>query len=241
MSFLKGLTKDDSIQEDGDYLGGGSRVLDTDVYDFTIDIAYLDTSKGGANSINFTFLNKEGKQLKQTLWVTSGTTKGCLNYYIDRNGKKRYLPGFTTADNIALLATGKDLASLSTQEKHIKVYNPDLNKEAPTPKQVIMDLVGKNITLGVVKNIRDKNIKNDSGEYVPSGETREENEIDKVFRYKDKLTVTEIKAESTEPNFYNKWKEKNQGEVFDKSSGSSPQTSTTAPTPDSKPRTSVFG
>jgi len=235
MSLFKNLKTDDSIQEAKDSLGGS--VLESGAYDMVIDMAYIDQSKGGAMSCNFTFKNSEGKSLRVTEWMTSGNEKGNLNYYVDKNGTKKYLPGFTTTNGICLLSVGTEISEMEPEEKVLNIYSPEAKKEVPTKKQVLMDLLGQEITLGIIKEVIDKTSKDASGNYVPTGETREQNVIDKVFRTVDKMTVAEIKAEA-DATFYEQWKEKNTGTVKNKAKGAgdAPKAATTA-----KKKPNLFG
>ena len=66
----------------------------------------------------------------------------------------------------------------------------------------------------------DKRQKNEStGEYKPTGETRDENVIEKVFHDPTKMTVVEARQGATEPVFYEKWLSKNKGQVRNKAKG----------------------
>ncbi len=80
--------------------------------------------------------------------------------------------------------------------------------------------MGADITLGIVKQLVDKTEKSTDASnnivYLPTGETRDQNEINKVFRTRDGLTVTEIRAALTEPAFKEQWLKRWQGEVHDK-------------------------
>lgn len=215
--MLDQLKTSEDIQDEVDSLG--SFILDSNLYDFAVDMVYLDQSKGGAISSNWIFKDAEGKTLRQQLWMTSGQAKGCLNYYVDKNDKKQYLPGFLQANGICQLSIGKEISELATEKKVVQVYDFELRKEVPTEKEVLTELIGAPITLGIIKQIVDKNVKNDDGEYVPSGDTREENVIDKVFRTKDGLTMAEIKAGVTEAEFKQKWADKNIGTVRNRAKG----------------------
>ena len=203
------------IQDSGDFLGG-SRTLDTGVFDFVIDMAYYDKSTGGAGSLTLSLKSKEGVELKQTLWIKSGNKKGNKIFYVDKKNNKRYLPGFEIADAIALLSVKKSILKVVPEIKTVMVYDFDEKKELPTQKEVLVELIGAEICLGVTKQIVDKNVDDGNGEWVPSGVTRTENEIQKVFRMKDGMTVTEIRAKATESVFKAKWLEKNEGNVIDK-------------------------
>lgn len=239
------LKEDSSIEQEKDRIGGGTYLLDSGVYDMVIDMAYIDTSKGGATSVNMHFKGQNGENLRQQFWVTSGKAKGCKNYYLDKDGKKQYLPGFNQANSISKLATGKPLAELDHATKTIKVYDFAARKEQPVDKEVLTELLGQPITLGVIRQTVDKNVKNAAGDYVASGETRDENEIDKAFRTSDKLTNAEIQAGETTPVFYDKWKEKNTGETRNKAKGPAAIDAAIpaigSGTPDTTPPKSLFG
>lgn len=236
MSILKSLNTA-GVNNEKDTLGGGSKFgpWESGVYDVVIDTAYMDASAGGAINVNFTFKTSDGKELRSTQYITSGEAKGRLPYFIDKNGEKQFLPGYNIANAICLLTLGEEITELDTETKVLSLYDYTARKEVPQQKEVIMDLLGKEVTLGVLNVIEDKNVKNDAGQYVPSGETRTINEIDKVFRTADKLTTAEIRAEQTEAEFYTKWAESNTGKVRNKSKGaaagnaSAPAAGTPAP------------
>lgn len=213
--------KDASIEQEKDTLGGGGFVWDTGLYDVVIDSVYMDQSKGGAYSLNFVFKTAEGKELRNTQYVTSGTAKGTRNYY-EKDGKKHYLPGFTAANDIAVAATGKELSGLEMEDKIVEIYDFDLKKKVPTTKPVFMEMIGKTFKLGVQKVKEYKNIKNDAGDYVPGPDIKEFNEVAKSFN-NEGLTSVEAKAGITEPEFVNKWLERNGADfVKDKTKGVTP-------------------
>lgn len=218
--MLDRLNSDETIVEEADTLGGGSTVLESDAYDLNIDLAYLSESKGGALSLVVDFKGKNKEKLTQVFWMTSGTAKGGKNYYIDKkSGDKRYLPGFSAANSLCRLVVGKEIGSLNTQKKVINKWNYDLKKMAPTEVDMFMDLLGLPVTVGVIKQVVDKTAITPGGTYEPTGETREENEVDKFFRTLDKLTATEIKAGATEASFFDSWVEKNKGVTRNKAKG----------------------
>jgi len=243
MSFLSNLKTDGTIKEQGDSLGGGF-VLDSGVYDMVVDMAYINLSAGGAYGLVCVFKSAEGKTLKQTFWMTGGTAKGQLNYYVDKDGNKQYLPGFSQANALALLTVGKEIAECEPEKKMVKAYNPDLKKEVPTEKDVLTEMIGQPIKLGVIKQIVDKTTKAPDGTYQPTGETREENDIDKIFHAETGCTVTELRNGQTEAGFLPKWEEKWKGEVKNRAKGVKdagkpgvPGTSATT----SAPKKSLFG
>ena len=219
MSALKNLTSDSSIANEKDSVGGGGFVLDSNCYPATITMAYVTKSDGGATGLVLKAKTLSNQEISQTLWMTSGTAKGAKNYY-EKDGQKNYLPGFIAANALSLLATGKELSELDTETKAVKVYNKVAKAEVPTKVEVAVDLIGKEVIIGLIKQTVDKTQKNEAtGVYEATGETREENEIDKFFRASDKMTTAEIRAQATEAGFYSTWESKWVGVVRNKAKG----------------------
>jgi hypothetical protein len=242
MNMLATLTTDTNIEDERDYLGG-SRVRESGLHPFTVALAYLEKSKGGALALNLTLKDGSG-EVRQQIWMTSGDAKGNKNYY-EKDGAKNYLPGFIQANALALLTTGKEISQLDTEDKVVNVYNFDAKGEVPTKVSMVMDLLGKEVLVGLVKQTVDKNIKDAAGNYVPSGETRDENEIDKLFRASDRKTTAEIRAQADTAVFADTWATKWTGQTKNKTSKSGG----TAGAPKAigglasggKPTTSLFG
>ena len=90
------------------------------------------------------------------------------------------------------------------EKKMVKVYDYDQKAEVPQEKEVLMDLVRGKLELGIQELTVDKTIKSDTGEYVPTGETRDINELSKVFT-EDGLTLVEKEAGATEAKFKAAW------------------------------------
>ncbi|MCA9911735.1 MAG: hypothetical protein KC496_00235 [Anaerolineae bacterium] len=218
MNMLATLTTENDIADERDVIGGNGP-LNSGAYKFTIQYAYIGKANSGALSLNISAKNEDGRDLRQTLWMTSGTEKGCKNYY-EKDGQKNYLPGFLHANAIALLTCGKEISQLDTEKKVINLYSYEAKVEVPTPVDMVMDLVGKEVIFGVIKQVVDKTAKNEAtGAYEPTGETREENEIDKVFRASDRKTTAEIRAKAEEATFIGSWTEKWEGKVRERAKG----------------------
>jgi hypothetical protein len=217
MAGLGALKNQDvEIKEDKDSVGG-SFLVESGAYMSTIKLAYMAKSKGGALALNVHLETEDGDTLRQQMWVTSGDAKGNKTFYVTKDGEKRFLPGYNVANALCLLVLGKEIGDLETETKVVNLYDFDAKKELPTKVEALVDLKGGKIIAGIIKEIVDKNIKNDAGVYVPGGETREQNELDKMFRADDGLTVQEIKGEVTEAAFLEKWREKHTGVTKDKS------------------------
>ena len=240
MSLLKNLKTDDSIAAAKDTLGGGGP-LESGLYLSTITLAYITKSTGGALGLVLNAKTDTNREIRQTLWMTN---KQGQNYY-ERDGQKNYLPGFIIANSIALLSVGQELSDLDTETKVVNVYSYEAKAEVPTKVDMVMDLLGKQVYIGLIKQTVDKTQKNDAGAYVPTGDTREENDIDKIFRASDMKTEAEIRAQAEEAAFAVTWKAKWTGVTRNKAKGTAgasgtagaPKGATTA----KKPATSLFG
>lgn len=244
MSLLKNLTTDATIANEKDSVGG-SGPLESGLYPMTISTAYISKASSGALGLVVAFKTEDNKDVKQTLWMTAGTAKGGNNYYTDKNGDKQYLPGFLHANSLALLTCGKEISELDTETKVVNVYSAESKAEVPTKVEMIMDLLGKEILVGLIKQTVDKTKKNDAGVYEATGETRDENEIDKLFRAKDRMTTAEIRAQAEVAAFADTWASKWTGKTKERAKGAAaglpgvPKLG--AATGTKKPTTSLFG
>lgn len=217
MSVLNKLKTDDTIQNEEDRLGGGV-LLDSGVYDAKINTVFITESSGGAMCVNVHF-DVDGKELRQRFYATSGRAKGQKPYYETKDGEKKYLPGYNMVNSLCLLTVGKELPEMDEEKKVVKQWDPNAKAEVPTEVPVLTELLNQEVTIGVIRQIDDKMAKADDGSYKPTGETREQNEVDKIFREKDKLTTAEIRGGLDEPKFFNSWKDKWTDQIRDKSSG----------------------
>lgn len=217
MGLLDNLKTDKGIQKEGDFLGGYVP-FDSGLANFKIKLAFLTQSAKKAVALNLHLETDDKKQLKQQIYITSGEKKGCKTYYKDKEGNKRYLPGFNQADSLTNLMLGKSILSLPTTLKTINLYDPKQKKDVPTKVEMLMDLLGINILCGIIKQIVDvKAFHEGTKTYVSTGKTRIENEINKIFHGDTGLTSTEMEAGLTEPVFRDKWEAKWKDVVVDKS------------------------
>ena len=216
MNMLASLQSDNSIANETDNLGG-SRALETDLYKMIIKTAYLSKASSEALGLVLSLETENKEEVRQTLWMTSGKEKGCKNYYVDKKGEKHYLPGFLHANSLCLLTVGKEISQMETETKVINVWSSEAKAEVPTKVEMIMELLNQEIAVGLIKQVVDKTAKDAGGVYQPTGETREENEIDKLFRARDLMTTAEIRAQATEASFATAWKEKWAGKTKDRS------------------------
>ena len=196
-------------------LGGGSYLWDSGVYKTIVDMAYFDQSKGGAHSLNVTLLGEDGKKLKQTIWFTNRKEEV---HFINQKGEKDYLPGYTLANNLALIITGEDIneAFENSEKKMVNVYDFNEKKEKPTEKSVATSLLGKQIKAAVLKQTVNKRVNDGSGNYVDSAETRDENQLKEFYFSDSDLTVVEKAKDATEPLMMPKWAERNTGKTLNR-------------------------
>jgi hypothetical protein len=212
MMSLFGNLKTEGLEEAQDRLGG-FQLFDTDAYEATITLAYAGQSSGGAMNVTLV-ADIDGREYKETVYVTN---KKGENFFLNQQDptKKVPLPGFTTIDDLCLVTTDAPLSAQTTEEKVVKVYDPDLRAEAPKSVQVLTSLLGKQVYLGITRSLVNKQEKDSNGEYQPVADTREENTIEKIFHYPTKATVVEAKN-GADPAFFDKWLAKNRGVTRDR-------------------------
>lgn len=218
MSVFGKLTND-GLEETKDVLGGFV-TYDTDIYLAKIKAAFAGKSDGGAQNVTLLLTLPGGKEYRETVYITN---KKGENWFLNKNDTKKKvpLPGFTTIDDICLMTTDKPLAQQDTEDKVMKVYDPQEKKELPKSVPVLTGLTDKEIFIAIEKSLVNKNEKDNSGNYVATAEEREENNIVKVFHSPSKITVPEAReAQKTgnapTPAFHDAWLEKNKGKVRDK-------------------------
>jgi len=195
-------------------IGGGGYLWESGVYKATVKLVYLDQAASEAISFNIILENKEGKELKESMWIKSGKSKGNKTYYT-KDGKDYPLPGYATANSLCIAATGKPLPEImkSLEKKTINIYNREQQKEVPTERPVAMELKDKVVTVAVHQVMENKR-KKEGDKYVTTAETRSYNEC-KFFGNADGKTAEEI-LNNADAVIMDKWAAKNTGAVIDK-------------------------
>jgi hypothetical protein len=213
MSLFGKLTSE-GLEQSQDRIGGGFQPLDSGVYTATIKALYAGQSAGGAMSLTLLAELPGGKEYRETVYVTN---KAGQNFFLNKEDrtKKVPLPGFTVGDDLCLIATGKPLAEQDAEDKVINVYDFEAKKEMPKSVPMIVEAIGQQVSLGIIKQIVNKNVKQGT-EYVATAETREENFIDKVFHPTLKVTVAEARNDQDEPKFQEAWIARNKDQVRDR-------------------------
>lgn len=233
MSALFGNLKEktQNMEAARDSVGGGGFVIDADAYEMTLKVAYVGQSKGGANMLTVIF-DRDGNDYREDIYFTSSKEKGQLPYYV-KNDKQFPLPGYSIVSDLCLILGGLPLEETSFEEKVVNVYDFDQKKELPKTVMVPVELIGKKLIVGVQRSTENKQAKDASGNYVNTGETRDVNNIDKLFDLDSKMTVLEAMNQATEPVFYDTWVAANKGKVRDntKKGGGAPAAGGTAGAP----------
>lgn len=213
MSLFGNLTND-GLEKTEDRIGGFAP-LETNIYETTIKAAYAGKSSGGADSVTL-ILEADGREYTETIYVSN---KKGENFFLNKNDKTKKigLPGFTVAEHICMVSCEKLLSQMEGEEKVVNVWDNDQKKQVPKSVPMMTELLGKKVYLGIVQQLENKNEKQ-GDEYVPTAEVRTTNFIDKVFHHPSKLTVPEAEAGATEPDFFDKWKTRNEGQTRDKRS-----------------------
>jgi hypothetical protein len=213
MSGLFGNLTNNGLEETEDRLGGFAP-LETDIYTGPIKVAYAGQAASGARSITL-IVDLGGKEYRETIYITN---KKGENFFLNKDDKTKKvpLPGFTTINDICLVTTGRPLADQEAEDKMVKIYDPDQKKEVPKSVPVITALLGQTVSLGIVRTLENKSVKDSSGEYVPTPETRVVNSIEKVFHTETKMTVNEATNTTEVPAFWDAWLERNKGKQRDR-------------------------
>lgn len=236
MSIFSNLDTN-NVQQDKDSLGG-YQPLDSDIYTAKVKAAYVTTSRSGAAAVNLV-ADINGREYREQLWITNKEGKP---YYVSKhNGEKVFLPGYTIINDLCMCTVGKELKEVDAEPRTFKIYDYEAKQEVPKEVPTILELLGQEVDLGILREIVDKNVKNDSGAYVPNGETRDVNVINKVFHTATHKTVNEAREGKTEAEFYEKWLKQNKGVVRNRAKGAGNAANTGTAGAPKKTTKSLFG
>lgn len=205
---------DEGLENVQETTSTGFRVLDSNVYNGIVKMAYLFKSAGGALGVNLTVTlpTEDNYEHTETIYITNRNG----DHFFVKDGKKFPLPGFTLVNELCNLAVGLPLAKLSTETKTIETFD---YKEGGTVKKdvdAITQLCAPNVAvkLGILKKKENKTVLVD-GAYVPTADTRERNTIVKVWHAKTSKSYSEMVNNKEEATSMNNWLKKNQGVTKD--------------------------
>lgn len=216
MSLLSSVVTDDNVQTEEDVLMS-SGPLESGIYPCTVSMAYLKKVDSGALFVVLHLKTDTGREIRQDLCIASGDAKGNKNYF-EKDGEKKFLPGFNIMESLCLLTAKKPLSAMAEEEKLVNVYDFEAKAEVAKKVPVLIDLIDKPCYAGVIKQTVDKKQKGDDGEYHPTGDVRDENELDKIFRAEDRFTTAEIRGRAETATFFDRWSEKWTGFTRDRTS-----------------------
>lgn len=204
MSNLFGLKNVDGIEADKDTLGG-FQVHPSGLYPIAIDVMYLKEAESGAKAIVLSGELEGGVKYTEEFYFTSGTAKGG-QHYTERNGKKRFLPGFNMMDAALNMLIGKglfDITADDVEETVVKLRNKD-GKEEPTTVNAIANVKGKVLVLAIQKLVKNGR-KEINGVWKDTNDRREQNQTDRLFN-EDGFSINELRAGATDPAFMEEWR-----------------------------------
>lgn len=224
-----------------DYVGGGG-VLDTDIYPAEIKYAYIGKA-ANSEARNLTLCLKiNGMDVTRQIWMTN--RDGDVTYQDKKTKEEKNLPGFNQVNSLCMLLCSKEVGDMDVEEKTLSLYDFESKKEVPQAVDCFVELHGQKLQVAVQRQTVDKTEKNEStGDYEPTGETRDTNEFIKFFPEDRLVTISEVahfikslggnfedvlndgdlgKAISKmeeDGDYATKWLEKNRGETWDRSTG----------------------
>jgi len=212
MNDYANIGKASAAPEDNeDRLGGGGFTLDSGLYSMTIETAYMRKTAAGATMLEVAYTDGT-HELKDSMCVLTKAGQPT-----SASGKR--LISLNIADSIVFAATDKaDLSGTlgSIEEKVIKVWGGKDVGETNTKVDMIMDLVGKKVILGVQKSTENKRAPDDAGVWHDTADTRDVNDVRAVFNSDTRMTKSETNAKADSPTFIKQWKEKWDGVTVNK-------------------------
>jgi hypothetical protein len=225
-----------------DFMGGGG-ALDTDIYLATIKTAYIGKA-AASDARNVTLLlDINGREVRQQIWVSNRA--GEVTYKDKKTGDDKNLPGFNQINSLCMLLCSKEMGGMDVEELTVKLYDFTAGKELPQAVDCFTELHGEKVNVALQRQTVDKTAKNENtGNYEPTGEVRDQNEIVKFFPEDKLVSISEVaefvrglggnfdvivdagevgKAIANMPDeagsYADKWLERNKGQTYDKSTG----------------------
>jgi hypothetical protein len=225
-----------------DFVGGGGAV-ETDIYKGKIKYAYIGkAANSDARNLSLCVILDGGKEVTRQIWMTN--RDGDVTYKDKKTKEEKNLPGYNQVNSLCMLLCSKEVGDMDVEEKTLNLYDFESKKEVPQAVDCFVELHGEELQVAIQKQIVDKTQKNENtGDYEPTGETREVNEFVKFFPADRLVTISEVAqfvkslggdfedvlsdgdltkaiSKMEEDGAYaTTWLEKNRGETWDKSTG----------------------
>lgn len=209
-----------NVVKDADTLGAPS-VYNSDIYLAKVLTAYGTQSRNNAKGlvIKLALFNKDNSnefigEHTETFWVTK---RDGSSTYIDKNGKERFMPGYTLADDFTKATAGKSLVEAVSEERTIPLYDFAVGKEVMTTVQMLTEALDAKFGVGLVKVCSNKKTKQ-GDVFVPTPDKVFSNQINKIFilTKDDKfLTINEKENNVEFGGFAEVWEKRWYNEVKD--------------------------
>lgn len=173
-----------------DYLGGGG-TLPSDIYAGKIKYAYIGKAQNSdARSMNICVVIN-GMEKTNQIWMTN--KKGDVTYTDKKTKEEKNLPGYNQVNGLCMLLASKEIGDMDVEEKKLMLYDYESKKEIAQSVDCFVELHGLDVQVAVQEQIVDKTEKNEAtGEYEPTGETRNINEFIKFFPEDKLVTISEV-------------------------------------------------
>lgn len=252
MGLFDGIDNNAQVAPEKDVVRGAKKApLASNIYNLVIKYVYGIKSKKGALGLVFVATTPDGREIKQTEYITTGADKGCKTYYEkDKKdgsgnviGKERFsLPGFALMDSLAHVVLGKGITQCVNEKRTIAIYNFDSKQDVPTEVEMLVEFTGKGVCGAILHQIQDKTSQNAAtGDYEPTGQTYATNVIDKFFDPINRKTAVEI-ANNIPGDFAKQWLDKWENQIDDQSTEVKGAGLKGAPmaTGDAAPKTNLF-
>lgn len=188
----------------------------TDIYDFTIKVAFMQDTKSGGKQITYVMTDAQGKEVTHTVYPTSKKSGTEKPTYTDKDGNEQLLAGYIIADDIAVVATGKSLNTLATSNIVMKLMDRTVKQKVDTPVIAFPEMQDRKVSLAIQRCVENKTRLNDSTKkYEPTAETRQVQELVKVLD-ENHFTVNEAANGMEQPEWSVAWLKSFKGKDRDK-------------------------
>lgn len=178
-----------SGEVEADFTGGGG-IFDTDLYKATIKAAYeIPSTKSKSVSMNL-LLDIDGREYREQIWMCNG--QGGVTYKDKKSGELKNLPGYNQVNSLFMLVLGKEIGQADVEELTLKLYDHVAKAEVPKAVDCYTELHGQEIYVAIQRQTVDKTKDDGNGNYVPTGETRDENEVVKFLPASRQVTMSEV-------------------------------------------------
>ncbi len=202
MGFLGDVNTSEIAKQESDRRKGGHTQA-SGVYGATVKYAYTGKSQGGAHCVHLLFDLDNGGKHKETIYVTKKT------------GEPTF--GFNLVNALSVLGVKKKLKGMPTSKKTINIWDWKTKKDAPTEVDMLDDLIGGRVSLALTRRIENGSKLNDAtGDWDKTKKKITKNVINKFFQLDTNLSMTELKAGSTEAKAFEGWEKDWKGVDDDK-------------------------